>query len=201
MPGTFQFAELNYNISDVYINAYNITANTYSATVDNLASPGDIMFDPDHDTDKLLGAGVTTRMISVQKGAKLTWSGGGLDRSVLATITGNTFSTSGLTPNQITTSKSTAGGAGMPYFGVICTGPTDDGGLLACGVQCVKLDKEPSVKFTGTESKYNTWECEGYAIPIVISSAYKLLVRKFYETAADFTAPTNAATFLSFFTA
>lgn len=198
-PGTFEFAEVNFNIDAIYLMAYNATANTYSGSVVNIASPQIFKIEPEHDTDKLPGAGMNLRGLSVPKGAKVTIEAGGLDRTAFAVLTGNTVSTAGTGSNEIATIREAAGGAGIGYFGAICAGPTDDGGMLTAGLQMVKLDKNPELMFEGKESKFNMWSCEGYAFPVQVSSVYRLRVIKFHETAADFTPPTDAASFLAYF--
>ena len=200
MPGVFEFGEVNYTLSDLIVAAYNKTANTYG-TPATMASGQTLEVDSEHDTDKLQGYGVTTGLLSVARGAKLKFGGGGVDTDVMALISGISNYTSGLTPNQMRRSRFPAGGAGLPYFGCIGVGPTDDGGILAVGLQACKLDKFPPFKFDGKTNKFNMWECDGYAMPILISGSYFLHCARYYETASQWVAPTTGANFLAFFTA
>lgn len=201
MAGTFQFAEVMFNIDTAYVMAYSKSANTYSGTIDEIASIQEVTFDPDMSTDVLMGAGINQEGLAVMKGAKLHVKSGGFDRSIYTTMSGNTQSTSGTTPNQISVFKEIAGGSGMGYFGLIAVGRTTNGGAMVGGVQCAQLNAPPKLSFLGEDVKFSQWECDGNAFPVTISSAYRLRVLRSYETYSDFTAPTNAATFLSYFTA
>ena len=198
MPGTFQFAEVSYTLTDCIVAAYNKTANTYS-TVDSLASGHmvDIEFESDNDT--LAGYGVNTALLSVVKGANLTFGAGGMDMSVMAIVSGWSNTTSGTTPNQVRKTRLVAGGAGLPYFGLIGVAATDDGGRAVVGLRCCKLDTWPKFTMDGKENKFNVSETSGKAIPVAISTILDVGSVKFYETTSDWTAPTDAAGFLAFF--
>lgn len=201
MPGTFSFGEVMFNVDTAYIMAYSKSANTYSGTIDELASPQEITFEPDMSTDVLMGAGYNQEALAVMKGAKMTVRAGGFDRSIFVTMTGNTDTTAGTTPNQTSVIKELAGGGGMSYFGLIAVGRTTNGGKLVCGIQCCQLDSPPKITLLGEDVQFSEWEAGGSALPVTISSNPRLRVMRTFETASDFTAPTNAATFLSYFTA
>lgn len=200
MPGTFEFAENNFTLSDCIVAVYNKTANTYG-TVDSLASGQTVDVDYDTDNDQQRGYGVVTGVLSVVVGAKLKIAAGGLDFSCLAIMAGVSNYTSNLTPNQRRRTRGPAGGGGLPYFGLIGVGPTDDGGLAAIGFQCCKLNQYPKFTLNGKDNKFNVSEMEGYAIPVNISNASYLPTIRTYETSSLWTAPNDAASFLAFFTA
>lgn len=199
MPGTFEFGEVSYTLSDLLVAAYSISGDTFS-TPASMASGQTLEVESDADTDQLKGYGVTTRLLTVVRGSKLKFAAGGVDTSVMAIIGGVANYTSGLTPNQKRRTRQPAGGGGLPYFGTIGTAPTDDGGLMALGLYACKLDKTPKFTFDGKENKFNMWESEGYAIPFVISGAYYMWVTRFYETASDYTTPADGTAFKAFFT-
>lgn len=200
MAGTFVFSEVLFNVDTAYIMSYSKSANTYSGTIDELASVQEITFEPDMSTDVLMGAGINQEALAVMKGAKMHVKAGGFDRSIYATMTGNTDTVASTTPTQTSVIKELAGGAGMGYFGLIAVGRTTSGGTLVCGVQCCQLSSPPKLSFMGEDVKFSMWECDGVALPVVISGSSRLRVMRSYET-TGFTAPTNAATFLSYFTA
>lgn len=180
--------------------AYNITANTYGTPI-SAAIGQTLEVDPEHDTDKLPGYGVTMRLLSVARGAKIKIGMGGVDVDFLAVTAGVSNYTSNLTPNQRRRTRFPAGGAGLPYFGAIGLTPTDDGGVAAIGLQGCKLDKYPKYTADGKTNKFNMSEIEGYAIPVAISSVLYLMTVRTYETAALWTAPASGADFLAFFAA
>lgn len=199
MPGTFEFAEKVITLSDLQVAPYNITANTYGAPV-ALAGGQTLDVEFQADTDELRVYGVIGALLRVTTGAALTLSEGGIDFSARAILTGWANSTSGTTPNQVRSSRIKAGGANqLPYFGVIGTGSTDDGGLMVVGLRCCKLDAIPKMTLDGQENKFNVSESSGMAIPVAISNVLDMGTVKGYETASGYTAPTDGATFLSFF--
>lgn len=200
MPSNFEFAEVSYTLTDVIVAAYNKTAGTYS-TVGSLASGHIVEVEFEADNDTLVGYGVNTALLSVIKGANLTFGAGGFDMSVMAIVSGWANSTSGTTPNQVRKTRLVAGGAGLPYFGLIGVAATDDGGAAVIGLRCCKLDAWPKWTMDGRENKFNVSETGGKAIPVTVSSALDIGTIKTYETASDFTAPTDASTFLAFFAA
>lgn len=199
MTGTLEFSEVSFTLTDLLVAAYNITANTYG-TPASMAVGQTLEVESDHDTDKLAGYGAYRRLLSVAKGAKLKFGGGGIDSNVVAILAGATNSTSGTTPNQRRRQLFSAGGGGLPYFGVIGVAATDDGGLALIGLQCCKLDKYPTIKADGKENKFNMWESEGYAIPIAVSGSDYLFHKQDQETASNWTTPSTGANFLAFFT-
>lgn len=199
MPGTFEFAEVSYTLTDCIVAAYNKTANTYGVPA-ALASGHIVEVEPEADTDQLRGYGVKTALLSVVVGAKITFGAGGVDANVMAIVSGASNATSGSDPNQVRVQKWGAGGAGLPYFGLIGVAATDDGGVKIVGLQCCKLDTHPKYTMDGKENKFNTSETSGYAIPIAISSASILMVTRDVQTASGWVAPLVGANFLNFFT-
>lgn len=200
MTGTSEFGEVSFTLSDLLVAAYNITANTYGTPV-SAALGQTLDIDPEHDTDKLPAYGVTGRLLSVTRGAKIKIGHGGVDVDFLAVTGGVSNYTSNLTPNQRRRTRYPAGGAGLPYFGAIGVTATDDGGIAAVGLQACKLDKFPKFTADGKTNKFNMSESEGYAIPIAISGSLYLMTVRTYETASLWTAPANGTDFLAFFSA
>src|SRR5690348_13466775 len=100
MTGSFSFGEVMFNIDTAYIMAYSKSANTYSGTLEELASPQEITFEPDMSTDTLMGAGINQEGLAVMKGAKLHIKAGGFDRSVYAAMSGNPDTFASTTPTK-----------------------------------------------------------------------------------------------------
>jgi len=189
------FGEVSYTLKSLIVAAYNIVAGTYGTPV--VVADGQMLVsEPEADTDKLRGYGVYTRGLSVPIGAALTFKAGGLDIEALKVVAGATVTTSGTTPNQVKKVTLPAGGAGLPYFGVLGVSATDDGGVAVIGLKAVKLDTVPRYEANGEENKFNVWETAGYAFPV----AGVLETIKLYETASGFDAPDTGAEFLAWFT-
>lgn len=194
MPGTHSFGEISYTLTDLLVARYDFTAGTYGTPV-ALADGQMMAVEPEADTDQLRGYGQKTRVLSVPVGAKITLGQGGVDIAALVVIAGVSTQTSGTTPNRVRTVDMTAGGSGLPYFGVIGVAATDDGGYAVIGLQAVKLDAFPKFTISGTENKFNLSETTGYAVPV----SSKLQRIKFFESAAGWTAPASGANFAAFF--
>jgi hypothetical protein len=200
MPGTSEFAEVSYTLSDLVVAAYDITANTYGTPI-SAAIGQSLEVDAEHDTDKLQGYGVTMRLLSVPRGAKIKLGMGGVDFDFLAAVAGISNYLSNLSPNQQGRSRFPAGGSGLPYFGAIGVSATDDGGLAAIGLQACKLDKYPTWTADGKTNKFNMSEVNGYAVPVAIGGSLYLHTVRRYQQASLWTPPTTGAEFLAFFTA
>jgi hypothetical protein len=199
MPGSPEFAEISYVLTDCIVAAYNKFANTYS-TPAALANGQKVVIEAEADNDKLRGYGAYTAGLSVITGAKVVMGYGGVDVSIMTIIAGVSDSSSGSTPNRVRRNLWAAGGAGLPYFGLIGTAATDDGGLLVVGCQAVKLNTFPTYTLDGSENKFNINETDGYAFPVAISGTSYVMVARLIETASTWVAPTTGGAFLSFFT-
>jgi hypothetical protein len=199
MPGTFEFGEVSYTLTDVIVASYNDVTNTYG-TPAALASGHTVSIEPEGDNDKLMGYGVTTGMLSVVRGATLGFGAGGIDFSVMAIVAGLSTSTSGTGAQRVRKVLYPAGGEGLPYFGMIGVAATTNSGYAAVGLQCCKLDSHPKWTLDGKENKFNVSEVGGYAMPIQISSVYYLIVAKEIEDKTTWNAPATGGAFLTFFT-
>jgi hypothetical protein len=195
MPGTHSFGEVSYTLTDLLVARYDFTAGTYGTPV-ALADGQMLKIEHEADNDQLRGYGQKTRLLTVTVGAKITLGQGGVDMAAMVIIAGVSTATSGTAPNRVRSVDFPAGGAGLPYWGVIGVAATDDGGYAVVGLQACKLNSQPVFTLDGNENKFNLSETEGYAVPV----NSKLTRIKFYETASTFTAPTSGATFLAHFT-
>ena len=194
MPGINSFGEVSYTLTDLLVARFDFNAGTYGNPV-ALSNGQMAEIEVEADNDQLRGYGQKTRLLSVNVGAKVMIGQGGIDIAALVIMAGVSTQTSGTTPNRVRTVDFSAGGAGLPYFGMIGVAATDDGGYAAVGLKAVKLNSFPKFTLDGKENKFNMSETEGYAVP-VSSRLHRI---KFFETASDWTAPTTGANFLAFF--
>lgn len=200
MPGTQEFGEVMYLLTDLIVAAYNSVTDTYGTPV-ALAVGQSLMLEPEADTDELRNYGVIGDALAVPTKAKVTLGGGAIDRDAFVIMAGMSSYTSGLTPNRVVTMDVKAGEDGeLPYFGAIGVSRATNSGLVAVGTQKIKLNTPPRFQLDGKANKFNIQEIEGVALPVERSSQWMLLRPKFYETASDWTAPTTPADFKAFFT-
>lgn len=199
MAGQFSFADVIYTLEDIYVSEYDINDNSYSDVIGRIAAPQNVNIDPEHDTDTLAGAGRSRRRLSVQRGAVVALKLGGVDVKSRTVMTGGTNRTSNTAPNRRRQFDVPAGGRGLPYFGMICTGPTDDGGLWVAGLQCLKLDKVPGFTLDGETNSFSMSEVNAYAIPVEVNNVPYTMRELAYEDASLFTAPTDGDSFLAWF--
>jgi hypothetical protein len=198
MPGTHDFGEVAYTLTDLLVAAYDPVADTYSTPI-SVADGQMLTSEPESDNDKMRGYGKITRLLSVPIGTKISIKAGGLDYDALAAIAGVTNVVSGTVGSYIRRSLFPAGGRGLPYFGVIGVAATDDEGVAVIGHRMVKLDVLPKIDFNGETNKFIVYETAGYS---AIPSAYTdLFVMKTYEDSTDFTAPTTGGNFKTWFAA
>lgn len=198
MPGTREFGEVQYTLTDVIVAAYDKSADTYG-TPAALAGGQIVDVEPEADTDELRAWGYIEEVLAVNIAAKVSFGAGGVDRSVLAIVNGVANATSGSGDTQHATTRFVAGGAGMPYFGLIGVGATTDGGVAVVGLPAVKLNSFMKFMLDGKENKFNTSEVEGRAIPILLGANAQLMVVKSIRTVAAWVAPTSGANFKAFF--
>lgn len=200
MPGAQEFSEVIYLLTDIVVASYNSVTDTFGTPV-SLAEGQSFMIEPEGDTDKLRGYGVNKEGLSVPIGAVVTLGQGTIDRDALVVLAGVSSYLSGLTPNRVVTMDYKAGGDGeLPYFGAIGVAKATNGGLVAVGVQKVMLDTQPKWTLDGKKNAFVLQETKGYAFPVTRSSELMLIRTKTYETASNWTAPTDAASFKAFFT-
>ena len=199
--GVFEYAEVPFNLDKILVASYNINTDTYGAVIGEVAAPQRVEVEPENDEDTMRSSGQKARMISVKVGAKLTLEWGGCDFSVKSICTGGVITNSGTAAalNQGRRFIVPGGGAGFPYFGMICTGFTDDGGLFAAGLPCVKLGSEGMWMLDGKENKFSSGEMSGEALNIIVGGVRTFDVVYTFEDPSDFDDPIDAATFKAFY--
>ena len=189
-----EFGELNYTLTGLAVAKRNADG-TFDTPI-YIENGQMYSSEPEHETDKLSGYGQYTEGLSVPKGTKLSLKMGGIEYDVLAAMGVVTISaSSGATPHRTKTIDWGAGGEGVGYFGVIGTSAAKGGGIVAIGHQKVMLEEGISVTADGESNKFNISEASAYSFPV----NNRLFRGKTYETAADFTMPTNGTDFANFF--
>lgn len=203
MPGTRDFAEVSYTLVDCIVSSFNpsvaLTAAAFG-TPAALALGQAVEISFDADTDTLKGYGRAVALLTVITGAKIKIKMGGVDFSVLSTLSGITNTNSGTTPNQTRKNVLGAGGRGLPYFSCLGRMATDEGGSMIVGLMACMLDSFPNFTMDGETNKFNMSETDGRAMPVDISSSAVIAVGREYESAADWVAPVSAAGVYAFFT-
>lgn len=195
MPGTKQFAYVSYTLTDCLVARYDIVANTYSAP-QYLYSGQSVEVEPEADNDELRGYGVKTALLSVIVGGKITVGAGGIDFNALQEMSGSSNATSGSAPSQFRHTTFSAGGSGLPYFGLVGLAATDDGGYLMIGLPCCKLSTFPKITADGKENKFNMSETSGAFIPISGTAMYT----KGLQSTSSWVAPITGTQFKALFT-
>ena len=110
--------EIIINITDLKIAAYTMATDTFGTAVD-LPEAQTLEVSFEADTDELKAEGYLQYLLSVITHATFKLSGGGVPYAALVVLTGASNTTSVAAPNQIRRQKYSAGGAGLPYFGLI----------------------------------------------------------------------------------
>ncbi len=117
--------------------------------------------EPDEETKELTGYNAVAASTTTQLSGEVTLEYGGTDLALLAAITGATATTSGTTPNRITTLEIGASGVTRPYCLVIGKSLGDDGGDLWLKVWKCKF-AVPGI--TLQESEYQVSTLSGTAV-------------------------------------
>lgn len=193
-----EFSEVSFGLQELLLMRFSMGSAAYTGTVINMDTDQMLSLEPQADNDQLRDSGAVTRALSVVTVIDGVLGAGAWDTEAVAVLTGSSSSSSGAQPNRVATMKHFAGGAGLPYWGLIGVAPTDDGGVVAVGLKICKANSQPALEWDGKENKFHVGEMEFVAIA---DSTGLIWVHKRYETAADWASarPTNAATFLAFF--
>lgn len=190
------FGELLYTLSALILADYNKTTDTYGTPL-SISDGQMLVFEPEHDTDKLRGFGAYSAGLSVPIGNKITFKAGGIERAILQKISPAVVSTSGTSGTRISRTRVPAGGRGMGYFGVIGVASNDDGGLTVVGAKICMLDKLPTITLDGETNKFTLYETSGYAF---CYNGAQAVYMETHEATSTWSAPDTAAEFKTWFT-
>lgn len=186
-----EYGEVIYNISAMYVAA--LQADDTFGTPAHIDYGQELVWEFEADTDELSGYGLTVELLAVIRKAMTTLKQGSFSSDARTILTGISQNTSGSTPNQVTTMDVTAGGRGLPYFGIVFQGESVLGNVIGGAPKCM-LETFPKLgvsenKFTIHEAKLNA-----IAPSTTIRKPFRL---KRYETAG--TIPSDASGFDTFF--
>lgn len=186
-----EFADVIYNVTGLSV-ARRLASGAWAASSYALTYGAELTITPVHATDMLMAYGMTVEALSVPTHAEGSLKNGAVDRFGMWVMGALDSSSSGTTPNQVTTQTHLAGGAGMPYFALIASLASLDGSNVLLGLPKVQLDAMPEWKMEG--NKFRLGEIKFKALPKDTSSR-KYIYSKSYETAGSIPADFN-----SFFT-
>lgn len=116
----------------------------YGAPV-SLAEGQTLQFEPQADTDEKKSYGLITRLLTVFTHVNLNLGVGLIQANALWVMTGLAQSVSGSGATATQRLGFDAGGAGLPYFGVVGNFASDDQGDVVMGIPLCKLDAIPSL--------------------------------------------------------
>lgn len=184
------FGEVVYSIQDIWVASLS-AAGTYGTPV-KLDYPQKVEFKPAADTDMLKAGGMGVELLTVPTHVEGTIGLGALDLDGIAVLIGQSATTSGTTPNQQRTLIVVAGGAGLPYWGMIGRMASPGGADKLIGLPKCMLDNPP--QFMAEQNKFALPET-GFKSVAASSSTGKLLYIQDRETAA--TGTPNFGTFFA----
>jgi hypothetical protein len=117
---------------------------TYGTPI-SLAEGQTLEFEPQADTDEKKSYGRMTRLLSVFTHVNITIGVGLIQANAWWVMVGLEQAETGDSGDKIQSLGVDAGGAGLPYFGVVGNFASDDAGDVVIGIPRVKLDAPPSL--------------------------------------------------------
>lgn len=142
MPGVVEFGGTPFNVDDCRV-ARLLANGTYLTTSVSLTNFQKITVDRENASDTLMAYGMNSEGLSVPLGLTGTLQYAAIDSAALFVMCGVTTSSSGSTPNQSTVAYATAGGNGLPYFGMALLLSALYGSGTYIGLYKLLLDKMP----------------------------------------------------------
>lgn len=155
------FGEIPFTLLQVYVAAYDIVDDTYG-TAQALPEPMMVEISPEADTDEIKAQGYVQHLLTVTTKCGFKFGHAGFPFDAWAVIVGTSNASSGTPPNATRRSNVDAGGAGLPYFGVVGRAAAEDGADVWVGLAVCKLNSVPSWKVE--QNKFVIGEAEGVAI-------------------------------------
>lgn len=174
------FGEVVYSIQEIWIAALNADG-SYGTPV-KLDYPQKVEFKPAAANDMLTAGGMGVELLTVPTHVEGTIGLGALDLDGMAVLIGQSATTSGTTPNQQRTLVVVAGGAGLPYWGMIGRMASVNGADKLIGLPKCKLDTPP--QFMAEQNKFALPEM-GFKSVAASSATGKLLYTQDRETASS----------------
>jgi hypothetical protein len=151
--GTFAYGEVAYTLIDLLVASCDVVDDTYG-TPESVPAGRSVEVSFEHDNNVMPGYGRIVRRNSIEKSASLSIGAGGVPHAALAIMMGASIGESGSTPNRLRTMHTVAGGAGMPYFGMIAVAATDDGGVFVVALRACMLNARPTINIDGENNTF-----------------------------------------------
>lgn len=173
------FGEIVFTLVQVQVAQYDIGAGTYGTAV-TVPEPQDFELKGMADEDQVKASGKLTRLLTVITHGEGKWNAAGIPFEALATIAGFTDTSSGAETDLVTP----AGGAGLPYFGIIgkLVGEQTDDVLMGAGI--CKLKNIPT--WTANQNQFVTSALEFRLIEDTNSELIKVKRRETASTIPAF---------------
>ena len=200
--GTYGFAEVPFVFDELHVMTHDPDAATYSGTVISAAGPQRMGFTGETHNPEAEVGGTTFRYATLLRRYNVTLELLGVDIQLHKVITGGTEELN-TAADQRNFFIEVGGSGGLPWFGALGFGATDDGGAFAVAVPQVKLSNVPGFDLTGNTVEYSTGSIDGMALPSRIRGVsgrrYAVAIR-LYDKLGDLVIPDSPDTFKAFFT-
>ena len=198
--GTYGFAEIPFVFDELHVMTHDPDAATYSGDVISAAGPQRMGFTGETHNPEAEVGGTTFRYATLLRRYNVTLELLGVDIQLHKVITGGTEELN-TAADQRNFFIEVGGSGGLPWFGALGFGATDDGGAFAVLVPQVKLSNVPGFDLTGNTVEYSTGSIDGMALPSRIRGAgepvFSVQIRTF-DDLADLAIPVDAAEFKAF---
>lgn len=174
-----------YTITNIKVAQW--TGAAYEAPI-SLTEGQNLQFEPQADTDQKKSYGGIKRLLTVFTHVNFTIGVGLIQPDAFWHMTGVSISLQGTTGEATAVQRLgfQTGGAGLPYFGVVGTFASDDGGDVVIGIPLCKLDSLPSL--SSDQNKFILPDSSGSGIANIKSSTPNQgLFIDLRKTAADIT--------------
>lgn len=193
------FAEYIYSPTSIYVAALGSNSQADYGTPAFLGGVENIGWEYQSDTDQAKQYGQVTDGLTIPTHGTFTASVVRFQWEVQPIILGNAGSStlnSGDSPNERHRIVIKTGGEGLPYFGLIMTLAARNGGLVVASYPKVMLDNIPA--FTLDQNQFRRGD-----MPMTIFTPSEIIKEMMwidgFETAADFTMPTTAGGWNTYF--
>ena len=201
MAGILQYGELTFNMQDAWAMRFNPETLQYEGPVAHVARPQMVEVSQANDLDNLMTGGQRLHSLSVKTGVEVGLKMAGMDYDACVVMVGGILRDVG-NPGERVRRYRKAPLEDFPYFGMICTGSTEGGPLMAWVAPAIKLMASDALTLDGEANAYSMATATGESISVDILRAGAIQTDRFvnYEGGPTaFTPPANDAEFRAFF--
>lgn len=188
---TVNYADVVFTLTGLKVAPW-LVGNSYSPTAVDLGYPSELSFTIQADADQIKALGMLVELLSVITHVEGKIKNAALDSEASYVMTGHATTSSGSTPNRTGTIDYIAGGAGMPYFGVVGSLAGLNGSNLLVGIRKAKLNMPPAMVVEQNKFRMADTDFKGVVPDTTTGKLFRL--RK-YETAGSI--PTDLNTFFT----